>query len=212
MLNETTFRVIAVGLGALVLPTLVYYHRYAARVESRHPPEEGLIIWILLRLLGLLSLVSVLIYIIRPSFMQWSVMELPIWLRCLAAGIGVVTVGLLYWVFHTLGENLSTTIGARDTRTLVTDGPYRWVRHPLYSVGTAFWIAFSLVSSNWLITLLSVLSFTLIVGRTRIEEENLIEAFGKSYLSYMSKTGRFIPRPHQSKPRRLRSQKEVTIG
>ncbi len=98
-------------------------------------------------------------------------------------------------------------MGSRNGQRIVTDGPYRWVRHPLYSVGTVFWMALSLVLANWAILLMSVLIFVLIVRRTRIEEEKLIEAFGERYRGYRTRTGRFIPRLNLLKPAQLRSQK-----
>ncbi len=98
-------------------------------------------------------------------------------------------------------------MGSWDGQRIVTEGPYRWVRHPLYVVGTVFWIALSLVLSNGAILLMSVLIFVLIVRRTRIEEEKLVEAFGERYCVYKTLTGRFIPRLKLLKPVQLRSQK-----
>ena len=207
MLNETTFRVIAGLLCVLVLPTLAYYWRNATRAEESFTPVEGWVIWIVVRLLGFLALVALLTSILHSSWITWSRLELPIWLRYWAGGVGAMTVPLLYWVFHTLGQNLSSDIGSRNGQRIVTGGPYRWVRHPLYSVGTVFWIALSLVLANWAILLMSVLIFVLIVRRTRIEEEKLIEAFGERYRVYRTLTGRFMPRLNLLKSVQLRSQK-----
>jgi protein-S-isoprenylcysteine O-methyltransferase Ste14 len=66
-----------------------------------------------------------------------------------------------------------------------------------------FWIALSLVLSNGPILLMSVLIFGLIVRRTRIEEEKLMEAFGERYRVYKTLTGRFIPRLHLLQPVQL---------
>ena len=52
----------------------------------------------------------------------------------------------------------------------------------------------SLLTANWLLALLGVLAFSMMVIRTRIEEEKLIERFGDEYRSYMERTGRFLPR------------------
>lgn len=210
MPNEIIFRVVAGTLCILVLPTLLYYRRKATRAKKRFRPGEGWAIWILVRFFGFLALVTVLVAILHPSWITWSRLELPIWLRYGAGGVGSMTVPLLYWVFRTLGQNLSTDMGSWDGQRIVTDGPYRWVRHPLYSVGTVFWIALSLVLANWAILLMSVLIFVLIVRRTRIEEEKLIEAFGKRYGAYRTTTGRFMPRLKLFKYLRLDSQREVT--
>ncbi len=207
MPNEMIFRVVAGTLGISVLPTLRYYWRNARGAEKRSRPGEGWAIWILVRFFGFLALVALLLSIFHPSGITWSRLELPIWLRYWAGGVGAMTVPLLYWVFHALGQNLSTDMGSRKGQRIVTEGPYRWVRHPLYSVGTVFWIALSLVLSNGAILLMSVLIFVLIVRRTRIEEEKLGEAFGERYGVYKTHTGRFIPRLHLLKPVQFGSQR-----
>ncbi len=193
-------RVVAGTLCILVLPTLRYYQLSARRAEKKSRPGEGWAIWILVRFFGFLALVAVLMSILHPSWITWSRLEFPIWLRFWAGGVGAITVPLLYWVFHTLGQNLSSDIGSRKGQRIVTEGPYRWVRHPLYSVGTVFWIALSLVLSNWAILLMSVLIFVVIVRRTRIEEEKLVEAFGERYRVYRTLTGQFVPRLKLLKP------------
>lgn len=207
MPNEIILRVVAGALGILLLPTLLYYRRNATRAKKRFRPGEGWAIWILVRFFGFLALVTVLVAILHPSWITWSRLELPIWLRYGAGGVGSMTVPLLYWVFRTLGQNLSTDMGSWDGQRIVTDGPYRWVRHPLYSVGTVFWIALSLVLANWAILLMSVLIFVFIVRRTRIEEEKLIEAFGQRYDAYRTTTGRFMPRLKLPKSVQFRLQK-----
>ena len=200
MPSKMFLRVITGTISVLVLPTLLYYRLNARRAEKRSRPGEGWAIWILVRFFGFLALVALLLSIFHPSGITWSRLELPIWLRYWAGGVGAMTVPLLYWVFHTLGQNLSTAMGSRKGQGIVTEGPYRWVRHPLYSVGTVFWIALSLVLSNGAILLMRGLIFVLIVRRTRIEEEKLIEVFGQRYGAYRMTTGRFIPRLHPLKP------------
>ena len=101
---------------------------------------------------------------------------------------------MLIWVFLSLGKNITDTVVTRRDHTLVTTGPYRWVRHPFYLATGAAVVANSLVTANWFLALTSGLAFGLIVLRTRIEEEKLIERFGDDYRSYMNRTGRFLPR------------------
>jgi protein-S-isoprenylcysteine O-methyltransferase Ste14 len=206
MPDEIILRVVAGALCVLVLPTLLYYRLNARRAERRSRPGEGWAIWILVRFFGFLSLVVLLLSILDPSGITWSRLQLPIWLRYGAGGVGAMTVPLLYWVFRALGPNLSSEMGSWDGQRIVTDGPYRWVRHPLYVVGTVFWIALSLVLANWAILLMSVLIFVLIVRRTRIEEEKLMEAFGERYRVYKTLTGRFIPYHHLRRPVQFRSR------
>ena len=96
--------------------------------------------------------------------------------------------------FRTLGKNLTDTVVTRAEHTLVTRGPYRWVRHPFYLATALAVVANSLVTANWFLALTGGIAFGLLVLRTRTEEEKLIERFGEDYKEYMERTGRFFPR------------------
>jgi protein-S-isoprenylcysteine O-methyltransferase Ste14 len=77
---------------------------------------------------------------------------------------------------------------------LVTSGPYRWVRHPFYTVTFGGIIALSLLTANWFLGLMTLLMLSVIIKRTDTEEAKLIERFGEAYRQYMQRTGRFLPR------------------
>jgi protein-S-isoprenylcysteine O-methyltransferase Ste14 len=101
---------------------------------------------------------------------------------------------LIYWVFSSLGNNVTPTVVTRHAHTLVTHGPYRWVRHPLYSVGTLAFVGFSLLSANWFTLAALIFGMPVILRRTPLEEARLIERFGEDYTRYMQTTGRFLPK------------------
>jgi protein-S-isoprenylcysteine O-methyltransferase Ste14 len=76
----------------------------------------------------------------------------------------------------------------------VTHGPYRWVRHPFYVTAALLMASVTVLASNWLIGLTSLIVLVLLSVRTPKEERMLIERFGERYREYMARTGRFIPR------------------
>ena len=55
-------------------------------------------------------------------------------------------------------------------------------------------LANSLATANWFLFLMGAAAFTMLVLRTRREEQYLIERFGEDYRIYMQRTGRFFPR------------------
>lgn len=83
----------------------------------------------------------------------------------------------------------------REGHTLVTHGPYRWVRHPMYTTIFIWGTSILLLTRNWLIGGLS-LFFILIIVVTRVakEEAAMLETFGEEYERYLAHTGRFLPR------------------
>ena len=116
------------------------------------------------------------------------------WLRTLGLPLGLAAVAWLFWMLRTLGPNLTDTVTVRKNASLVTGGPYRWVRHPMY-VGVALLVlAVSLITANVVIALLGTGTVAMQVLRVPTEEAKLVERFGDAYRDYASRTGRFLPR------------------
>jgi protein-S-isoprenylcysteine O-methyltransferase Ste14 len=195
MTDESVFRFMVIISIALTLPIGLYYRiRSQATREKLARREEGVFIMIGLRLCGLLAWVALIAYLFNPASMAWSSVVLPLWLRWIGAVLGLFAVPpLLFWTFRSLGKNLTDTVVTRREHTLVTHGPYRWVRHPFYDVVFLWGLSLSVLTANLLLALLGFSAFTMMVLRTRIEEKKLIERFGDEYRAYMVRTGRFLP-------------------
>lgn len=175
--------------------TIALYHRLRVRTsEKLDRRQEGRAILIPLRLLGTGSWISVFLYLINPRWLSWSSVELPAWLRWSGAGLGALGVIGIYWVMSSLGRNLTDTVVTRATATLVTHGPYHWIRHPLYTTAAVFFTGLSLLAATWFFLVWFFPAMVLLIVRTRIEEGKLVERFGEAYTHYMERTGRFLPR------------------
>jgi protein-S-isoprenylcysteine O-methyltransferase Ste14 len=196
MTDESVFRSTAIVSIVLTLPIGLYHRiRSQATREKLARREEGIFIMIALRLCGLLALIAFVAYLINPPSMGWTSVPLPTWLRWIGGCLAVLAVPpLLFWTFHSLGKNLTDTVVTRREHTLVTHGPYRWVRHPFYDVVLLAVVSMSLLTANWLLALFGLTAFAILVVRTRIEEEKLILRFGDAYRAYRARTGRFLPR------------------
>jgi protein-S-isoprenylcysteine O-methyltransferase Ste14 len=142
----------------------------------------------------MLTFIGTLLYLIDPHLMAWASVPLPNEVRWSGAVIGLCSIPLLYWTMSALGKNLTDTEAIRASHTLVTNGPYRWVRHPFYISVFLLVCADSLLAANWFIGVSGLLAFILLAIRTRIEERKLVERFGEDYRSYPRQTGRFVPR------------------
>ena len=195
-MNENFFRIFA----ALILCTGIGISSYFRRKADRESGEkisrkaDGTAMMTVIRLGGLVLWLSPLVYLIDPQWMTWSKIGLPEWVRWLGIGIGILCTILVYWLFSSIGSSITPTSATRKEHKLVTSGPYRWVRHPLYMVGSSLFVAFGMMADNWFIALLGVLAFIGMAARTPKEEANLIEKFGDEYRQYMNRTGRFLPK------------------
>ncbi len=193
--HDSALRTVVIAVMLLLLP-FGLYHRI--RSQSTHEKldrrQEGLFILATLRPLGAVYWLSVFAWMINPGSMAWASVLLPIWLRWVGVSALLAGSALLVWTFRTLGSNLTDTVVTRQQHTLVVHGPYRWIRHPLYSSAALFVVAISLVAANWFFLVAGIALLSMLIVRTRTEEQNLVLRFGDSYQHYMDRTGRFLPR------------------
>lgn len=130
-----------------------------------------------------------------PRILSWAEIDLPLWMQWSCVVLGIASIPLLWWVQHALGSNFSTLLHIRQAHTLVTKGPYRWVRHPMYTALYMNLIAVFLLIENWFIGGFFLVALTLIVAtRLKREEQVMLDKFGDQYRLYMEQTGRFLPR------------------
>jgi len=195
MNHDQMFRVVLVVVFLAILPIGLYFRlRSQATHERLDRRQEGLFILATLRPLGASFWLGLIAWMIDPGWLPWSAVSLPIQLRWTGVGMIVVATGLLVWTFRSLGRNLTDTVVTRQQHTLVVNGPYRWIRHPLYDSAALLMLASSLIAANWFFFAIGIAVFCLLVIRTRTEEEHLLARFGNSYRTYMDRTGRFLPR------------------
>jgi protein-S-isoprenylcysteine O-methyltransferase Ste14 len=110
-------------------------------------------------------------------------------------GTGALIAGLLFtvWARVVLGANWSGTVTVKQDHELIQTGPYRWVRHPIYT-GLLVALAGSAIAQDlWT----SALAWAIIVAalwiKLRREEAWMRETFGAQYERYCARTARLVP-------------------
>ena len=173
------------------------YYRHRARKEGETIPrrrEDPLFVAARL-IVGLPLWLAILTYVVNPRWMRWASFAPPEWLRWVGVGVGLLAVPVAYWVFSSLGLNVSETVLTKEHHELVTHGPYRWIRHPLYSMGVTLFLAIGLMAANWFILLFGFIALASIrMAVVPLEEKALLATFGDQYRDYMQRTGRMFPR------------------
>ena len=173
------------------------YYRHRARQESEKIPRRNeRPLMVLARVVMALPLFGgILIYLANPGLMEWASFTAPLWSRWAGVGLGLVTVPSAYWVFSSIGHNISETVLTKEQHELVTHGPYRWIRHPLYTTSLVMIAAIGLMASNGFILLFGFIAFVGIeVAVIPAEERVLLDTFGVKYRDYMQGTGGLFPR------------------
>jgi protein-S-isoprenylcysteine O-methyltransferase Ste14 len=194
MNTELIFRGITAVLLISAFAISVYFRHQAERQGGRKASREGqgLLIW--LRLLGLVTLLPLFGYLVYPAWVNGVRVAVPEPLRWAAAGCAALMIPAFYWLFATIGTNISPTQTTRQGHQLVTTGPYRYIRHPLYTFGMIFFLALAVLTGLWWIGVGLVIVLTILAWRTPREEAHLLATFGEEYRHYMARTGRYLPR------------------
>lgn len=194
-MNDDVFRAVLIAGFVVLMPVLAYHRlRSQATGETLDRRQEGWFILLTLRPIGLAHMAGLIAYMINPVRMTWAALPLPVWMRWAGIALGVCAGSLLVWTLVNLGRNLTDTVVTRRAHSLVTRGPYRWIRHPFYVSIALSVTANGLAAVNWFLLATGWLTVALLVVRTRKEEALLVARFGEAYRSYVERTGRFVPR------------------
>jgi protein-S-isoprenylcysteine O-methyltransferase Ste14 len=195
MSEDTLFRsVTAVLMAAMIGISISFRHRAdrtggrVGRHEEPAPVRMGL------SLSGLLGFGGLLAYFFWPSLLAPTMVAVPVWVRWMGVALLAASTLATYWIFSSLGTNVTRTVLTREDATLVTSGPYRFVRHPLYTNGALAFTALSLATTSWWFFASIALGMALLGVRTRQEEAHLEARFGQAWRAYANGTGRFFPR------------------
>jgi protein-S-isoprenylcysteine O-methyltransferase Ste14 len=191
--DEIPFRIAFGVFWALNLALRIYFRTQAKATDRsfrKHEQREKL-----LSRVFAFAFIFMLVYIFS-TWIDFAHIAFPVWARwILGGGILLAHRVLLSWSHYALGRNWSGVLQIHRDHTLITNGPYRYVRHPMYSASFLSGIGVFLLSANWLIAAIYMIVVTFIyLNRVSLEEEMMIERFGDSYQEYMKKTGRLLPR------------------
>ena len=205
MVDDMPFLIIFVVLYAVFATIRVYYRSRPTvreRSERRRDGIEGVGgpagIAVSISVLGYWA--SIVLYVISPPWMRWSVLALPACVRWAGVLVGIVCLPFLVWIHRTMGRYYLDRLELRDDHELITSGPFSRIRNPMYLVLLTFAVAMGLVTSyllNLIFSVLTMASMNLLVSQ---EEEMMLERFGDEYRAYMKRTGRFLPRLGRKQP------------
>jgi protein-S-isoprenylcysteine O-methyltransferase Ste14 len=198
------FRLSFFALWAMLAVVRVYYgrktrtHSTIAGVKEKLETaiaEEGMgtgfkVITAVISVIGFAGLI---LYLLSPPWWTWTFIPLGEWVQWSGIVVGIVPVFFLVWVHRHLDRQWSIALELREDHKLITSGPYRYVRHPMYLGIFIYTIGLMMISLDVLVILF--FAFTIWVNYRRIprEEEMLIQEFGDEYLEYIKRSGRLLP-------------------
>jgi protein-S-isoprenylcysteine O-methyltransferase Ste14 len=165
-------------------------HKAAPKKASLRPGLEA----VLVGLNSLSMMVAPMVVVFSPWLDSFA-MGLPQWARGLATVFFAADAVFFYWVHKTLGRNWSPVLDIKKEHRLVQEGPYRYIRHPMYTQIWVWVLTQGIVLDNWFLEVFGLLCWALLYfSRVPREERLMSDEFGQDYLAYCERTGRLLPR------------------
>ena len=166
--------------------------------------RRGLVAWYLVEVVGLWGGTTLILFLISPSWLGWNWNEaLP--LQVLGGILLVASVTAGTWAVAKMGwarllfagALFPSGAGAEENgvpQRLVVEGPYRYVRNPLYDTDLCLIMGAALLTGSWALVLVATLYLAQLAVQLPLEERELRERFGVPYLRYCELVPRFFPR------------------
>ena len=137
-------------------------------------------------------------FVVRLGFHHFPWMNGFAWQRTLATGLAADAIALaglavMLWARVVLGRNWSADVVVKEGHELVTGGPYRWVRHPIYTGLLAGFLGTAIAMGQWRAVLALVIVFVALWRKLRLEERWMAEQFGDAYARYRREVAALIP-------------------
>lgn len=98
------------------------------------------------------------------------------------------------WCYVIMGNAWRIGINRQEKNQLVTAGPYRWIRHPIYAFQTMMLLGAVLLLPTICSAIVVVLHLALVLIKAKDEEAYLLTVHGDAYRNYLSNTGRLLPK------------------
>jgi len=172
-----------------------YKTKYSRVLSFRALHYEPRLLVMLRWLLGSALLALLVAILWRKADSPVGTLTLTPVVRIIGAFGGLSALMLIRAAHHALGPAFSTTVDTEHVQNIITDGCYRWIRHPMYAGYLLLFLHLGLLSANWLFALLGIaIILSLVIIRAPYEEQALLMKFPIEYGSYMKTTGALFPR------------------
>ena len=123
----------------------------------------------------------------------WARDGLPFAVRVVAAIVAIACLLATARCWKRMGDDWRMDVSSRST-ALITDGPFRRIRHPIYAFSILLMICTAVVLPTPPMIAIAIVHVTLMHVKARNEEAHLASVHGAAYAHYAARTGRFVPR------------------
>ncbi len=131
---------------------------------------------------------------VRVGFLRARFVPDVAWIGWLGVALSFAGAAIAIWARYTLGQFWSARVTLKEGHELIRNGPYAFVRHPIYTGMLTACVGTTLVEGEWR-GILACLLLLAAHSRKAIREERLLTGeFGERYRAYKRQTGFLFPR------------------
>ncbi len=177
---------------AMWLAFVVYWWAMSKNVKTASRVEP---VWS--RALRLLAMICVLylFFVPRMPISMLSRRFIPLSATSFWIGAALTAAGISFsiWARYHLGRNWSRAVTVMQEHELITNGPYRLARHPIYTGILLALTGSAIALGEWRGLLAVALLFFILLYKLTLEEKWMRETFGNSYEAYAKRTSALVP-------------------
>jgi protein-S-isoprenylcysteine O-methyltransferase Ste14 len=189
------FKIILIVLYSSFTIIRINIARIIRKSNKNNEIKEKIIHVRFLEIYIVITIIVFFLFILMPEWFNWSAIpNYPRWIQWIGTTIGVLSIVLFVFVHIHLGKNFSYKLAIYDDHRLVKTGPYKFIRHPMYTAFIMLHVAIFLITANWFFGIIWIGGLTIIlIFRIKREEKMLIDVFGEEYKNYIKHTGSLLP-------------------
>jgi protein-S-isoprenylcysteine O-methyltransferase Ste14 len=184
------------GVGMMIIRARRKTHRLAGLVPEQRLERFMWIVWVPLVAawitLPYLALVRTQTLLAMPVFVHQSAGYVG--LRWIAAVCALICLLLTSVCWSRMGTHWRMAVSLKGEEELITDGPFRHVRHPIYALSMLLMICSAIVVPTVPMLVVAIVHLVLMQLKARNEENHLLTVHGDAYRRYLARTGRFFPK------------------
>ena len=168
---EEIFRILFIISAVAMTAIRVYYQKKNLTHRKQESMKGNPLALIPGAIAALTTIIFGLEYIIAPGTFRFAYpVPFANWLRWLGFAALAVGILLLWSSHHHLGRSFSSFVAFKENQTFVDTGPYRYIRHPIYTAYIMNYIGGGLLAANIVLTVIPIVGFSLMIA-FRIGEE-----------------------------------------
>ncbi|MEN8249803.1 MAG: protein-S-isoprenylcysteine O-methyltransferase [Bacteroidota bacterium] len=168
-----------------------YFEKKYLRQEVETQDKSKLEITLLL--INGVGMTIPIVYVLS-SWLDFANYTLPEWLGWLGVVFFFFAIWMLWRSHYDLGRNWTPVVAIRPEHKLITEGVFKYIRHPMYTAHLIWAVAQILILHNWIAGYsFIVVQIPFYFFRIWREEKMMRDQFGEEYIEYMNQTKRLIP-------------------